>query len=616
MRRLTHLTWPGWDTARGLAHLVRLARVGVRADPRAALMTATTVPFELLSGALQALTLKALADAATGRDTRAALGAAALLALVTCGRQVAATAWSAARLRLGERTGMLMQRHLGELTAAIPTIEHFERPDYLREIDLVRQDAGFLADVFPAVIHQVSRVGRLALSVGLLATLHPVLALLPLFGLPSMVATNRARLIRRRLDEALAEPQRLVVHLETQAWAPDPAKEVRVFGLANELLARHARSHATTDQLEDRGTLEMALVTGAGWLVFAIGFVGAVAFVVSEAAAGRASVGDVVLALTLAGQVNGSVADLADTVGWVTRSLDVARRYAWLTDYAERAAQRDAEPAPVPRRLARGITLEGVSFVYPGTDRSVLRDVSLHLPAGSTVALVGENGAGKTTLVKLLCGMCVPTEGRVLVDGIDLRRLDPGEWRSRTSAGFQDFMRFMFLVRESVGIGDLPRIQEPASVAAALDRAHAADVVSQLPQGLETQLGRHFRSGVGAAAAAGKALSDGQWQKVALGRAMMRLDPLLLVLDEPTASLDAPSEHALFERYAGAARRAAASNGGITVLVSHRFSTVRMADLIVVLEKGRVVATGSHAELMAQGGLYPELYDLQARAYR
>jgi ATP-binding cassette subfamily B protein len=232
------------------------------------------------------------------------------------------------------------------------------------------------------------------------------------------------------------------------------------------------------------------------------------------------------------------------------------------------------------------------------------------------VALVGENGAGKTTLVKLLCGLYQPSPGRLLVDGVDLRRLDVETWRSRTAAGFQDFARFMLLVRESVGVGDVRSVEDVAAVAAALERAHAADVVADLPHGLETQLGRYFRPGVGQAAASALALSGGQWQKLALGRAMMRPEPLLLVLDEPTAALDAPSEHALFERYAGAARRSAAANGGITVLVSHRFSTVRMADLIVVMEQGRVVAIGSHAQLTAQGGLYAELYELQARAYR
>jgi ATP-binding cassette subfamily B protein len=266
------------------------------------------------------------------------------------------------------------------------------------------------------------------------------------------------------------------------------------------------------------------------------------------------------------------------------------------------------DPVRVPDRLTHGITLEHVTFTYPGTDKVALADISLHLPAGQTVAIVGENGAGKSTLVKLLCRLYEPTEGRILVDGVDAQRFDVAAWRSRMAAGFQDFARFVLVTRRSVGVGEVRQVDDEPAVLGALERAHATDVVATLPRGLATQLGRYFKDGTG--------LSDGQWQKLALGRAMMRPTPLLLVLDEPTAALDAPTEHALFERYAGAAQRTAAANGGITLLVSHRFSTVRMADLIVVLDEGGLVAAGSHAELMAQPGLYAELYDLQARAYR
>jgi ATP-binding cassette, subfamily B, bacterial len=608
---------PGWSRRwSSVRALTELARIAFNADPRAALTASTAFPFELMSGALQALALKALADAATRQDLRTAALAGIFLALVTFGRNVASTAWFAARMKLAERTTLVMQRRLGELAAGIPTIEHLERPDYLRQMDLVRQDVGTLAELFSALVQHASRIGRLALSVALLGTIHPVLCLLPLFGIPSLVATSRAQSIRRRLDEATAEHRRLEAHLQNTAWAESSGKEVRVFGLAGELLLRHERNRATVDRLEDRATLQATLLTAAGWLVFAIGFIGAVGFVVVQAVAGRATVGDVVLALTLAGQVNDSVADLAGTVGWTTRSFALAERYLWLTDYAFRAARRHHDPAPTPTCLERGISLDRVSFTYPGTKQPVLADVSLDLPAGSTIALVGENGAGKTTLVKLLCGLYEPTEGVVRVDGVDLTRLDVIDWRERTSAAFQDFARFMFVARESVGVGDTRYVDDDAAVQAALERAQAQDIVAQLPWGLETQLGRYFKQRVGVADAAGMALSDGQWQKLALSRAMMRPESLLLVLDEPTASLDAPSEHALFERYVGAAKRTAAANGGITVLVSHRFSTVRMADTIVVLQNGRVVATGTHQHLMARGGLYAELYEMQARAYR
>ncbi|HEX2326012.1 MAG TPA: ABC transporter ATP-binding protein [Chloroflexota bacterium] len=248
-----------------------------------------------------------------------------------------------------------------------------------------------------------------------------------------------------------------------------------------------------------------------------------------------------------------------------------------------------------------------MSFVYPGTEKVVLEGVSVHLPAGATVALVGENGAGKSTLVKLLLRLYEPQQGQVLVDGADLRRLDVAAWRARTAAGFQDFARFELRVRETVGVGEVRLVEDAQAVSGALRRAQAGDLAGQLPRGLETRLGRPYKGGT--------TLSQGQWQKVALGRAMMRRAPLLLVLDEPTAALDAPSEQALFARFAGAARGAAA-DGGITLLVSHRFSTVRLADLILVLDGGRLREGGSHAELLEAGGLYAELYELQARAYR
>jgi ATP-binding cassette subfamily B protein len=267
-----------------------------------------------------------------------------------------------------------------------------------------------------------------------------------------------------------------------------------------------------------------------------------------------------------------------------------------------------ASPRPVPDVLDRGVQFSGVSFTFPGTERVVLEDVSHLLPAGSSVALVGENGAGKTTLIKLLTGMYRPTAGSIHIDGTSLDEFDLESWRRRTTAAFQDFVRFELLAGEAVGVGDLPRIGDEAAILAALERAHGADAVDNLPDGLRTPLGRSLPDG--------RDLSGGQWQKVALGRAMMRERPILLVLDEPTASLDAPTEAALFERYVGASRRGAERSGAVTLFVSHRFSTVRAADLIVVLHEGRVVEQGSHDDLIAFGGRYAELFELQARSYR
>jgi ATP-binding cassette subfamily B protein len=287
--------------------------------------------------------------------------------------------------------------------------------------------------------------------------------------------------------------------------------------------------------------------------------------------------------------------------------MDGSRRLAWLEDYAATVAAPGN--LPVPAVLRSGIRLDRVSFAYPGTSRVVLDDVSLTLPAGAVVAIVGENGAGKTTLVKLLAKMYEPSSGSILVDDTPLARMPAAEWRARLAGAFQDFFRFEFRAGSTVGLGDVPRLNDEPAVLAAVDRAGAADVVARLAAGLDTQLGPTWPGGV--------ELSFGQWQKLALARGFMRDQPLLLVLDEPTAALDAETEHALFERYAAAARGTGGDNPGrITVLVSHRFSTVRMADLIVVLDGARLVEVGSHEELMAKRGQYAELYGIQAAAYR
>ncbi|MFC9286499.1 ABC transporter ATP-binding protein [Streptomyces sp. NPDC057052] len=342
-----------------------------------------------------------------------------------------------------------------------------------------------------------------------------------------------------------------------------------------------------------------------GQAVFAAGLVGAVVLTASREGAGA---GAVLLVFTagsrLAEYVNSTV---TQTQFYRSIWLDVSRRLAWLEDFA--AAERARADRPVPERLDRGIRLDRVSFSYPGGERPVLDDITLDLPAGQVVAVVGENGAGKSSLVKLLCRYYAPTSGRILVDGTDLASIAPADWRTRVSGAFQDFFRFEYPVRQSVGAGDLPRIDDAEAVETALARAGADDLVSGLPHGLDTQLGAAWENGVD--------LSHGQWQKIALARGFARDTPLLLVLDEPTSALDAEREHELFERYAQAAREARHDGSGrITLLVSHRFSTLKMADLIVVLDGARLVEQGTHAELMARRGRYHELYSIQASSYR
>jgi ATP-binding cassette subfamily B protein len=341
------------------------------------------------------------------------------------------------------------------------------------------------------------------------------------------------------------------------------------------------------------------------WAIFGLAYVGAVVFVSSGL---RAPASAVLLVLAAGARLSAYIGATVGEIGFLRGFwMDGSRRLAWLEDYA--AAVAASGDLPVPSVLQRGIRLEHVSFTYPGTSRVVLDDVTVTLPAGAVVAIVGENGAGKTTLVKLLAKMYEPSSGSILVDDTLLARVPAGDWRARLAGAFQDFFRFEFRAGHTVGLGDVPRMDDEPAVVAAVERAGAGDVVTRLSSGLDTQLGPTWPGGV--------ELSFGQWQKLALARGFMRDRPLLLVLDEPTAALDAETEHALFERYAAAARGTEESKGGrVTILVSHRFSTVRMADLIVVLDGARLVEVGTHDELMAKGGPYSELYGIQAAAYR
>jgi ATP-binding cassette subfamily B protein len=387
-----------------------------------------------------------------------------------------------------------------------------------------------------------------------------------------------------------------------------PGKEVRIAGLQERLRIDRRKSWDRSYHALNRAQWITTAWQCTVWCVFGIALAAAVSWVAYQPGAPAERAGAVALVLAAAGRLSLFIGQTTSETHFLRGIwLDASRRLTWLENFA--AAHRTDADRPVPERLTTGITYENVSFHYPTSDRMILEDVNLTLPAGKVVAIVGENGAGKTTLIKLLCRFYDPTGGRILVDGEQLDRLPPDDWRARMSGTFQDFQRFEFSAAHTIGLGDLPRIDDRAAVDAAVERAGAGEVLSKLPAGLDTQLGVTWPDGV--------EISFGQWQRLALSRGFMRDDPLVLVLDEPAAALDAETEHQLFERFAAAARQPyGGQDGRITLLVSHRFSTVRMADLIVVLDGSRVVEVGSHAELIAAGGKYAELYGIQEAAYR
>jgi ATP-binding cassette, subfamily B, bacterial len=557
---------------------------------------------------LAGLWLKLLVDGATaGHDTTVVWAGVALAGSLAL--QGTATAGMGLMFsELHETTARVLVGDIMRLTSTTPGIEHHERPEYADRVALLRSQTRLLTNFVATLGGALGLAVRIAVTVVLLASVHPALLLLPVLAVPSVWAGSRASRITEAAKEATAERVRSQDHLYKVVTTPGPAKEARVFNLVPHLVARHRRLWGEVTDMMAAAQWRAGVVRALGWSTFAAGYVGAIVLAVSEAAKGNATPGDVLLVVALASDVSSQVARAVSLASDTSGTLQAVGRLLWLMDHDAAARRPVDDPVPAPDRLEDGIAFERVSFRYPGTDVDVLHEVDLRFPAGCVVAVVGENGAGKTTLVKLLARYYEPSAGRITVDGIDLRRIDVVAWRRRMSAGFQDFVRFQETLGLSVGLGELVRADDSEAIGAALHAGQAADLEGILPGGLDALLGKEFEGGTD--------LSEGQWQKVAISRALMDETPLMLVLDEPTSGLDADAEHALFEHYASAACQAGRATGAVTVLISHRFSTVRLADLIIVVDGGRVCEHGSHDELIASGGLYAELYGIQARAYR
>ncbi|MFC7307812.1 ATP-binding cassette domain-containing protein [Streptomyces monticola] len=567
------------------------------------------VPAAAGLAALQALWLRSLAEGAQLQDSARTATAALLLVLSLGVWQAVELAGATARVGLSERVGFAFDRLLARLAAGIAGLRHHEEPAFQDRLHLLRSRTLAIGALLNWLLNLLEQLGGFLVTAVLLATVHPALLALPLVGAAALRLQVAARAIGARAQEATAADYRLAVRLTRLATSAAAAKELRIFDGGTQLRSRAQELRKGGNAVLGRSQWRIAALGGIGGLLNTLGLVGAVAFVAHQAAEGRTGLGAVLLAVVLAGRFTGHAAGLVQSAGAVADLMQSAERLHWLRSYAHRVRPA-AATAEVPAALRHGLTLDGLGFRYPGTRRAALHAIDLHVPAGAVVAVVGANGSGKSTLVKLLCRVYEPTRGRIAVDGTPLTALDTDGWRRQLAAGFEDFVRFELLARTTVGVGDLPRLDDPQAVRGALARAGAAELPGALAHGLDTQLGSQWPGGID--------LSTGQWQKLTLGRALMREAPLLRILDEPTASLDAETEHALFERFVTAARDpgTAGGHGTITLLVSHRFSTVRSADLIVVLDEGRLIETGHHEELLARGGLYAQMYELQARAYR
>jgi len=481
-------------------------------------------------------------------------------------------------------------------------LQFFEDPVFYDTLQNARRQADVSALSIVNSSLQMLQQGITLLSlVVLLVRFSPWLAVIvfvsaiPTFLSQSQYADRAFRAVSRRAPEA-----RLLNYLETLLTGIDTVKEIKLFGLGEPLLGRY-RALFTQFYLEDRAIAQRRTVAGLGWgMLSNLAYYGSYAWIVLRTIGGLITLGDMTMFLAIFRQSQSSIRSLLDSLNRLYESnlfLDNLMKYLKLEPLLIAPANGRAAPAPI----RQGIEFRNVSFCYPGSDLYVLRDINLLIKPAERIALVGLNGAGKTTLIKLLTRLYDPTDGEVLLDGVDLREYDLTSLHQRFGVIFQDFVRYQFTVRENIGFGQVDALDDLARIREAADRGGAAPIIENMPQGYDTMLGRRWDKG--------QELSGGEWQKIALARAFMRRAEVL-VLDEPTSALDAEAEYEVFRRFGELMQ------GRIAVLISHRFSTVRMADRIVVLSAGKILELGSHAELIRLDGTYARLFNLQAEGYR
>lgn len=585
-----------------------LAATLLLSAPRRLLASLALEPLGYLATVFIAVLLKLVTDAAASSDMNLA-GKISVAFPFTVGFMFLLQGMGARlRMDLDERVRLNVDTLLSRVAASIPTITLFDTPEVLDRLSLLREAKHELSQATGYVVVAIGHFTRLIASLGLLVTVSPELGALVVAGALPAVAEYFGHRKIAKSDLDAAGPDRLSASIVSKALSNGGVKEARIYQLSDALIERFERYSTDAFRTRQRGLIASASFGTAAWIGFGLAFVWSTSLVVTKAIQGTITAGDAVMAIYLAGTIAGHLSNVVWVAAAGASLVRVFRHYAELSKFSLRESSNYGSDI-APGAISGGITLRNVSFRHQGASRNAVDDVSLHLPAGTTVGIVGANGSGKSTLVNILLGLYRPNAGEVHIDDKSMYDLNPSTWKDRTSAAFQDYAKYEVSVREAVGLGamGLDSQEDVASVSEALQAAGAVGLERDFENGLETQIGTAW---------GGVEPSEGQWQKLAVARAFVRRRPLVLALDEPNASLDTRTEKELYEAYrATVSKSGLKRNGGIALFVSHRLAAIGIADMIVVMSDGRVVEAGSHRELLERNGHYASLLRVQAQQY-